>query len=163
MSLKLPPPLRVETVLGALDDAAREASRAAGELTLSAVRRGMPARLASAQRSTARRTATGYQIVVAPTSRIRYPSGVTSKQVTRFREGGTGVYGPTGRPITPRRADAFHLPQGWRTTEVQGQPARHMYAQAQTSTEALVERTLAAGAARGARLAEAALARSSGR
>lgn len=156
--LELPPPIRVETVLGALDVAARRSAREAGELVAGGVRRGMPARLASAQRSTVRRTATGYRIDVEPTSRVRYPGGVTARQVTRFREGGTGVYGPSGRPIRARSGHPFRLPHGW-SGEVRGQPARHMYAQAITSTEALVGRVLELGAEAGARHAEAALSR----
>jgi hypothetical protein len=162
MSIRLPPPLRVETVIGALDDAAREAARQAGNLTVAAVRQGMPARLGGAQKSAVRRTPTGYAIEVSPSSRVKY-GRVTAKQVTRFREGGTGVYGPRGRPIRPRAGGAFHLPGGWVSGELRGQPARHHYQRAQSSTEALVERTLALGAQRGAMLAERALSRSSGR
>lgn len=157
MSVQLPPPLHIDTVLGAFDREARAAAREAGQIGLAAVRRTFPARTGrarSGQRASVRRTPTGYTVQVAPSSRVRYPNGVTAVQVSRWLEVGTGVHGPRARPIRPRRASAFRLPHGWVADELQGQEPQHPYQRAHTSSDALVERTLAAGAVAGARAAE---------
>jgi hypothetical protein len=158
MSLTLPPPLpRMETVLGALDAEARRTAGDARNATVAAARRVLPAR-SGRQRRAARgrvtRTGLGYVITVAPDKRVRYPGGLSALEVARFLEGGTGVFGPSGRPIRPRRAKAFHLPGGWRSTTVQGQRAQHPYERVQTGEEARVARILADGAFAGAKAAE---------
>lgn len=163
MSMRLPPPLNVQTVLGALDEAARDAARDAGDVGLAAVRRIMPARTGRAragQRRAVRRTQTGYQIDVAPTSRVRYPNGVSAKEVTRWVDRGTGVRGPRKRPIRPRKGNVFRLPHGWVADELQGQAPQNVYQRAQSSSEALAQRILEQGAQAGARAAERALERS---
>lgn len=161
MSLKLPPPLPpMTTLLGAIDTAGRDTAAQARDLTVAAVRRTMPARSGrarKAQRGAVRRARTGYTIEVSPSSRVRYPNGVTAKQVTRWVDQGTGLFGPKGRPIRPRRAHVFRLPNGHAATEVTGQRAQHIYRRAQTSTEAAVTRILIRGAQAGARAAERAL------
>lgn len=158
MSLELPPPLPpFTTVLGAMDAEARATARAAGNIGLAAVRRTLPARsgrLRRGQRVRITRTAVGLMLEVSPSSRIRYPNGVTAKEVTRFVDQGTGEEGPHHRPIRPRRAKAFHLPTGWAAGELKGQAPQHAYDRARSSSEALVERELAAGAVRAARVAE---------
>lgn len=156
MSLHLPPPLNIETVLGAFDREARAAAREASTIGVAAVRRTFPARTGrtrAGQRGSVRRTPTGYTVQVAPSSRARV-GAVTAVQVTRWLELGTGVHGPHARPIRPRRARAFHLPNGWVADELQGQAAQHPYQRAHTAADALVERTLAAGAVAGAAAAE---------
>lgn len=163
MDLELPPPLRIDTVLGAFDDGARDAAREAGDLGLAAVRRLMPARTGRArtgQRRAVRRTPLGYRIEVAPTSRVRYPSGVSAKEVTRWVDQGTGVRGPRHRPIRPRKGGVFRLPGGFVAHELQGQAPQNVYARARTSSDALVQRTLENGGRRAARAAQAALDRS---
>lgn len=160
MSLELPRPLNVQTVLGALDTEARNTARDAGDATLAVVRRTIPARSGRAragQRRAVRRTPTGYVIDVAPTSRVRYPNGVSAKEVTRWLDRGTGIYGPRHHPIRPRRGSFFRLPGGFVAHELDGQRPQHIYERAQSSTEALVERMLALGAERAARAAERAL------
>lgn len=162
-NLRLPPRLNIETVLGAFDIGARDASRDAGDATLAAVRRIMPARSGRArrgQRRAVRRTPTGYVIDVAPTSRVRYPNGVSAKQVTLWVDRGTGVHGPRHRPIRPRKGNVFRLPGGFVADEMDGQKPQHVYQRAQSSTEALVQRMLELGATRAARAAQQALNRS---
>lgn len=161
MPLELPPPLPpFRTILGAMDAEARSTARAAGNLGLAAVRRTLPARsgrLRRGQRVKISRTARGLALEVSPTSRIKYPSGVSAVEVTRFVVGGTGVHGPKGRPYGPRRAHAFRLGDHFVATELQGQRAQDSYNRARTSSSALVERELAAGAKRAARAAEGVL------
>jgi hypothetical protein len=158
MSLELPPPLPpFETVLGAIDGEARRTARAAGNIGLAAVRRTLPARsgrLRRGQRVRISRTARGLMFEVSPTSRVKYPNGVTAVQVTRWVDQGTGLKGPRHRLIRPRTAKAFHLPAGYRTTALEGQAPQHAYDRARSSSDALVERELAAGAQRAAREAE---------
>jgi hypothetical protein len=157
MALKLPPPLRVETVLGAIDTSARATAGRARALALPVVQRTIPARsgrLRQGTRPSVRRTPVGYIIRFAPTSRVRYPNGVTAAEVFRWVSGGTGVHGPRKRRITPRRSRAFALPSGFRSTDLEGQKPQHLFERAQTSADALVERTLAAGAYEAARAAE---------
>lgn len=162
-TLKLPPPLDVHTVLGALDAAARVTAREAGSVGLAAVRALMPARTGKAragQRSTVRRTVTGLSIEVAPTSRVRYANGVSAKQVTRWVDQGTGIYGPRQKMIRPRKGNVFHLPGGFVADQLRGQKPQNIYARAHTATDAAVLRVLQAGAIAGARAGEQALARS---
>lgn len=163
MTLQLPPPLPpFTTVLGALDLAGRRSAREARDDTVAAVRRTLPARSGRARqgaRGAVRRQPDGYVIEVSPSSRVRYPSGVTAKEVTRWIEGGTGIHGPRHRMIRPRRAHAFRLPHGFRTTELAGQRAQHVYARVQVSEEARVERILIDGAQHAARDLEDALTR----
>lgn len=166
MTVKLPPPLDVQTVLGAYDNTARQVARDAGDVGLSAVRRLMPARTGrarSGQRRAVRRTPTGYSITVAPTSRVRYPNGVSAKEVTRWVDRGTGVRGPRHRPIRPRKGNVFRLPGGFVADQLQGQAPQHVYERAQTSSGALVQHLLERGAIVATRAAEQALRRSSGR
>lgn len=161
--LQLPPRLDVQTVLGAFDVEARSTARDAGNVTLAAVRRTIHSRsgkLARGQRRTVRRAPTGYVIDVAPTSRVRYPNGVSAKEVMRWVDAGTGVKGPRGRPIRRRGGRPFKLPGGFVADELQGQAPQHIYRRAQTATEALVEQLLKRGAVEAARAAERALERS---
>lgn len=161
MALELPPPLPpMSTVLGAIDREGRAAMRAAGRLNVAAVRAAMPARSGrarSGQRSSVRREGLGFVLEVSPSSRVRYPNGVSVRQVTEWLEEGTGLYGPRHRWITPRRARAFRLPGGWNAERVRGQTARHIYARVRTSEEAATERLIASGAPSAARAAEDAL------
>lgn len=161
MSLRLPAPLPIATVLGAIDTTARDTASTAKDHTVAAVRRTLPARTGR-QRAAARgrvtRTRTGYQIVVAPARTVRYPNGVTAVQVAGWIEGGTGVHGPHRRPIRPRRGDVFKLPGGIIVPSTQGQKAQHPYERVQSSEEAATGRILAAGATAAARAAERVLA-----
>lgn len=160
MTLRLPPPLPVATVLGAIDKRGRTTATAAGTHTLAAVRSTLPSRsgrLRQGTRRSVRRTPTGYVIEVAPTSRVRYPNGVTAKQVGGWVEGGTGIHGPRHKRITPRRAKAFRLPSGWAKIELEGQRAQHPFSRVQTSEEGAVQRILEGGAQLAARDAERAL------
>jgi hypothetical protein len=158
MSVELPPPLPpFTTVLGAMDAEARSTARAAGNIGLAAVRRTLPARsgrLRRGQRVRISRTAVGLMLEVSPSSRIRYPNGVTAKEVTRWVDEGTGVEGPRHRPIRPRKGGAFRLGDHFVAGELHGQAPQHAYERARSSSEALVERELAAGATRAARAAE---------
>jgi len=160
MSVVLPPPLHIKTALGAFDEHARISARAAGTIGLAAVRRTMPARSGRArrgQRLTVRRTPTGYISDVAPTSRVKYPNGVTAKQVTRWVDRGTGIHGPRHQPIRPRKGGVFRLPGGFVANELPGQRPQHVYSRAQTSSQALAQRTLMLGARKAARAAERAI------
>src|ERR687895_497343 len=105
MTVRLPPPLPVQTVLGAIDTTAQGSAREARDAGLAAARRTLPARsgrLRQGTRGSVRRTPTGYLIIIAPTSRVRYPSGVTVREVARWVAGGTGVHGSRGRAYPPR-------------------------------------------------------------
>jgi hypothetical protein len=161
MSVQLPRPLPpMTTVLGAIDAEGRKTAAGARDHTVAAVRRLLPARTGRARRAArgaVRRSPTGYTVEVKPTKRERYESGVTALEVTRWIEEGTGVYGKRGRPYPPRRAEAFRLPGGWRTTMIAGQRAQHPYRRAQTGEQARVQRILADGAVPAARAAERAL------
>lgn len=152
---RLPP---FSTVLGVMDQVARAASTDAKNHTVAAVKRTMPARSGRAragQRGSIRRTRNGYLITISPSSKPVYPNGVSAAEVTRWVGGGTGVFGPTGRPIRPRRGKAFHLPGGvWSSKAIQGQRPQHIYERVQTSEEAAVSRILKQGAAIAAREAE---------
>lgn len=154
---KLPP---LTTVVGAMDVQGQRSAREAGDLTVAAVRRTMPARSGRARRGQSRRVTrfgTGWRVEVAPRSRPVYPNGVTAREVTRWVDQGTGIYGPRGRRITPRRAHAFRLPSGWRSGSVRGQQAQHVYARVESSSEAQVFRVFERGSHRAARAMEAAL------
>lgn len=158
MSLKLPPPLPpMETVVGAIDAEGRRTAASARDWTVAAVRRVLPAR-SGRQRQAARgrvtRTALGYRVEVKPSKSVRYANGVTAVEVAGWLEKGTGIFGPRGRLIRPRKGKAFHLPSGWRSTAIKGQPAQHPYSRVQTSEEARVERILIDGAQDGAAAAE---------
>jgi hypothetical protein len=166
MSLKLPPPLNIQTVLGAYDTAARATARDAGDIGLAAVRRIMPARTGRArrgQRRMVRRTALGYIIEVSPTSRVRYPNGVSAKEVTRWVDRGTGIHGPRHQPIRPRKGNVFRLPGGFVADELPGQKPQHVYARAHTQSDILVQRELERGAHAATQAAARVLARSLGR
>lgn len=152
MSVKLPPPLKVETMLGAVDLSARRTAGRARTHTVAAVKRLMPARSGRARSAAAgsvKRTALGYVITVAPRARVRYPSGITAVEVTRFVEKGTMLQGPRKR--VPRRLG--RLPSGAVPTG-RGQRAQHVYARAESTQEATVTRMLQAGADDAAREAE---------
>lgn len=162
MTLKLPPPLPIETVLGAIDGAAQRTAAAARDHTVSAVKRALPAhsgRSRAAARGRVTRTPTGHAVSVAPSKTVRYPNGVTAVEVARFFSGGTGEHGPRKRPYPPRRARAFRLPQGWSSDVIEGQRPNPVYERVQTSEQARVARMMEAGAAQAARDAEAVLAR----
>jgi hypothetical protein len=155
--IRLPRPLPFETALGAIDNSAKMTAGTARDHTVAAARRILPAhsgRLRSATRGRVQRTPIGYLIRVAPVASVRYPNGVTAVQVARWVAGGTGIHGPRKRAYTPRRADAFRLPSGWRTTTIEGQAAQDPYERVQSGEDARVERILGQGAFAAARAAE---------
>jgi hypothetical protein len=158
-----PKPLRLGTALEVIDLQGRASAEAVRDLTVPAVRRALPARsgrLRSATRGRVGRTATGYAVTIAPSKSVRYPGrsgGVSAREVARFVESGTGVYGPQHRAIRRRNGGPFHLPNGWRSTTLRGQRAQHPFERVQTSEDAAVFRVLEAGATILARRMEAAL------
>jgi hypothetical protein len=135
MSVEAAPLPPMGTVLGAIDVAGKATAVEARDFGVAAVRRVLPARSGRLRRGTvgrARKSPTGFVIEVGPVSRVKYPNGVSAKEVTRWVAGGTGVHGPHGRPIRPRKADAFRLPGGrFVAGEVQGQRAQHPYERVQ--------------------------------
>lgn len=154
-----PKPLRLGTALELVDVEARRTAEAARDVLLPVVRRNLPARtgrLQAATRGRVGRTPTGYSITVSPSPSVRYHggrgasygsgNGVSAREVARFVEGGTGIYGPGGRPIRRRDGKPFVLPNGWHAKSIRGQRAQRPFARAQTSSEALVFRTLERGA-----------------
>lgn len=154
MSLRLPPPLRVDTALGAIDKTAGRVGRRAARQGVSAVRQNVPVRTGAARKGVASRVArtiTGYRIEVYASEKGRYRgTSITSKQVLRFLEGGTGPI------IRPRRGHAFHLPSGWVSGAIRGQEAKHPFARAMQSDH-LVVHELERGAVEAANAAERAL------
>src|SRR5437868_6597041 len=113
----------MSTVIGAIDEAGREAMGQARDHNVAAVRRAIPSRSGRAragQRGSVRRQGLGYVLEVKPTRRVRYPNGVSAVEVTRWLEEGTGIPGPRSHWITPRRASAFRLPGGWHAERVRG-------------------------------------------
>lgn len=160
MSLQAQTITRLGTVLEAIDTSGKATAIEARDFGVAAVRRVLPSRSGRLHRGTvgrARKSPTGYTIEVGPTSRVKYPSGVSAKEVTRFVAGGTGVHGPKGRPIRPRKARAFALPGGIEVASVQGQAAQHPYERVQGPADAAVERILTRGADEAAAAAERAL------
>lgn len=154
---RLPP---LGTVLAAIDVAGKATAVEARDFGVAAVRRVLPSRSGRLHRGTvgrARKSPTGYTVEVGPTSRVKYPNGVSAKEVTRFVAGGTGVHGPKGRPIRPRRSGVFRLPGGITVREVAGQAAQHPYEKVQGPADAAVERILVRGADEAAHAAERAL------
>jgi hypothetical protein len=154
------PPISVRSLMGAIDHGAREAANDVRRTVLGPVRATLPARSGRARRGTTGRvgrTPTGYSVTFAATSRVRYPNGVSAKQVVRWLHTGTGVFGPLGRPIKPKKGDAFHLPSGWRSGTLRGYPGRDFFGHAQRALGGTVYRTFEDGADRAARWAEAAI------
>lgn len=158
--VKTPKPLRIGTTLELVDVEAQRAAEQARDLTVAVVRRNLPARSHRLERSIGRgrvsRTRTGFSITVQPSKSVRYPGGrlqrsseggVSAREVARFVEGGTGIY-RNGRPIRRRNGKPFLLPNGVHVKAIRGQRAQRPFARAQTSTEALVFRTLERGAER---------------
>jgi hypothetical protein len=141
----LPP---IATIVAAVDTAAREAANDARRAAVPIARACLPSRTGRVRRGTVgrvNRTATGYRLEIAATSRVRYPNGVTAKQVLRFITGGTGIFGPLGRPIRPRKADAFVLPT-WAAESVRGQPGHDYFGAARAAADGVVVRAFADGA-----------------
>jgi hypothetical protein len=151
------PPL--PTILAHVDHAARQAANRARQAAVPVVRAGLPVVSGRLRRGTTgrvSRTPTGYALTVAATSRVRYPSGVSAKQVLRFVTQGTGVFGPLRRRITPRRASAFVLP-GWSAESVSGQQGRDYLGQVKPLADGIVVRSLEDGAVDAADFIERAL------
>lgn len=141
----LPP---IATIVAAVDTAAREAANEARRAAVPIARACLPARSGRARRGTVgrvSRTPTGYRLEITGSSRVRYPNGVTAKQVHRFITRGTGIFGSLGRPIRPRKAEAFVLP-GWAAESVRGQPGHDYFGAARTASEGVVVRAFADGA-----------------
>lgn len=149
MTLRLPPPLRITTVVGAMDNEGRKAAGRARTATVSAVKRNLPARSGNARKGTrgsVKRTPVGYEIVVAPSKRVRYRNGVSAVEVTRWLEEGTGIAGPRHAPIVPRKGHPFRLPGGFVSGELRGQAPQHPYGRAAASEAGRVSRILEDGA-----------------
>lgn len=147
----------VDTLLGVIDTEARATANRVRTTAVPVVRAALPSRSGRARRGTTgrvNRTATGYSIEVAGSSRVRYPSGVTAKQVIGWLHTGTGVFGPLGRPIKPRHAAAFRLPSGWVSGTIDGFPGHDYFGAAERALDGGVIATLEAGADRAARAVE---------
>jgi hypothetical protein len=151
--------LPVRTFLTVADVEAQQTARQIGRETRDELRTRLPAqsgRLRRGVQSRVQRTGEGYRVEVSPSSRVRYPSGVTAKEVGRFVERGTGVFGPVGRPIRPRRASGFALPGGFRTATLRGQRPQRVFETLQRTGEStLLVRLAEDGAQRAARAIEA--------
>lgn len=157
MTIRFDPPPDVHTFVAALDRGAQESANDARRIGTPVVRAALPARSGRARRGTTGRvgrTGTGYRLTFAATSRVRYPNGISAVQVVRFIHTGTGVYGPTGKPIRPRkRGGHFHLPSGWKSGTIQGQRGHDYFGAAQHSLDGIVYRLWTEGAQRAGRWA----------
>lgn len=160
---KLPP---IPTILAAVDTGARNAANRARSAATPVVRSCLPTasgRLRRGVTGRVQRTPTGYALVFAASTRIRYPGGrgartarggVSAREVLRFVTRGTGVYGRLGHPITPANAKAFRLPNGWTGESVRGQRGHPYMARARSASNGLVLHTFEHGADAAARLVE---------
>jgi hypothetical protein len=149
----LPPPA---TFLSAIDRSAKDAVNNARTLSVPVMRAALPVRTGRARRGTTgrvARTGVGYKLEVAATSRVRYPNGVSAKQVIRWLHTGTGVFGPRHRPIRPRKAEAFHLPGGWVAGTIPGFKGHDYWGGAAPSATGIVVRAFEIGAHRAAEAA----------
>lgn len=157
MSVKLPPPLHFQTVLGAVDLEARRTATRARTASVAAVKRVLPAHTGRARRGTrgsVRRTPTGYVIEVRPDSRVRYPNGVSAVQVHQWLEGGTGEQGPRHQRIPFERRG--RLPSGRRPSG-RGQAPQRPYARVAAAEGVRVTRLLQDGGPRAMQAANRAL------
>lgn len=150
----------IPTMLAAIDTGARNAASAARVAAVPIVRACIPVVTGRARQGTVgriSRTPTGYRLVIDGSSRVRYPSGVTARQVLGWIHRGTGIYGTRGTPITPRKAQVFRLPHGWEAASVRGQRGHNYFAAGEAAADPIVLRAFEAGAAAAARLVEATL------
>lgn len=157
MAIKADPPLPLPTVLAAIDDGARVAANTARTASVPVVRAAMPVvsgRLRKGINGRVGRQPLGYTLTIGASSRQKYPSGVTSKQVLRFVTGGTGIHGPRGRVIRPRKADAF-IVNGKPREFMLGQEPQPVLDTAQRQADPVVLRCFDDGSRIAARFAEA--------
>lgn len=148
MTVRATPPPAVDRMVRELDLGARATVNLARTHATPVIRAVFPVQSGKLRRGiTGRvgRTATGYRLEFAATSRVRYRSGVSAREVLRFVTRGTGVYGRGGRPIRPRRRKAFSLPNGWVGETVRGQRGHPYMTMAQYAADGSIVRTFQAG------------------
>lgn len=124
----------------ATDRATRAVARKAGRAALEVVKPRVPrasGQAAENTRVTVRSDVEGHHVTVGPSKRVSWR--------VRFFEGGTGIYGPKGRPIVPRRAQAFRLPGGIEVASVRGQRARHTFQAARPAADAAFDAAFVRG------------------
>jgi hypothetical protein len=141
---RLPAP---RAVRGALDHAARDATKAAAAAALPVVRDAAPGGLGGAMSVTMRQTQAGHVATVGPSPRKRYKGGASGAQVTRWVTRGTGVYraGPgRKRPITSKRGvlGTMTLPGGIQVRSVKGQRPNPFMARAKDRADAAATRAV---------------------
>lgn len=152
-----PPPLPIASMVGAIDVEARatvERARDAGVPAFRGVEPSYSGRLRAGTTGRIGKTVSGFSLTIGPTARVRYPSGVSAREVFRFVDKGTGVFGRKGAPIRPRRAKVFALPGGFEAESVRGQRPQSILLRGEAAADPLVSRELEDGADRAARRAE---------
>lgn len=113
-------------ILAAFEAEAQVAVREARVAALAAARAGAPGSFGGPNMyATGRRTVYGWEITVGIRPKVRWRA--------IFPEGGTGIYGPTGRPIHRKTKDRFGRPkpfyfQGHTVPQIRGQRGQHFMA-----------------------------------
>lgn len=126
----------------AADRAARNVARKAGRAALAVVAPRIPratGQLAAETKVRVRTDIAGHHVTVGPSRKVAWRA--------RYVERGTGIHGPTGRPIRPRHAKAFRLPGGIEVATVRGQRARHIYRDAKPAADRAFQDAWRAGMA----------------
>lgn len=156
-----PPPPDIDTAIAAGETAARFAMNAARVLGVSAIRQVEPRHSGRLQKGTTgriTRTQTGLRLTIGPSDRVRYPGGrghrslrggVSAVEVWRFVDGGTGIYGPTGKKITRSTGKAFMLPRG-AAFSFKGQRPQNIAVRGYQAADPQITRALEQGADRAA-------------
>lgn len=119
-------PATPQTYLTRVENNARNALNVAGVPARDELRNEFPSRSGRTRKGIKRivsRTPTGLALTIKPTGTPKAPNGVTPVQTLRWLDGGTGIYGPKGHVIAPRRKPRMTLPGGKQVATVKGQRA----------------------------------------
>jgi hypothetical protein len=144
------------TILGVIDEQARAALDHAKAGVGAVVRSQTPrdsGRTAQALAPRTSRTGTGAALTVAPTRGARH-GATTVARVVRWVQRGTGVYGPSGKPIRSKRRGGALSVYGREVEQVQGQKPNPFMGRIQALGTLRVEQAARQGAEQAARAVE---------